>query len=53
MWKEVYQYTMLDFIGDAGGTIGIFLGISFYSIYKDILEPILEQCLTRLKKNWS
>ena len=35
---EVYQYSFLEFIGDSGGTLGIFVGISFYSIYLELIE---------------
>ena len=37
-WTEVYQYTFLDFIGDSGGTVGIFVGLSLYSIYLELME---------------
>ena len=36
--NEVYQYSALQFIGDSGGTIGVFVGMSFYSIYLDLME---------------
>ena len=36
--NEVYQYSALQFIGDSGGTIGIFVGMSFYSVYMDLME---------------
>ena len=35
---EVYHYSPLKFIGDSGGTIGIFVGLSFYSIYLELSE---------------
>ena len=39
--NEVYQYSALQFIGDSGGTIGIFVGMSFYSVYMDLMEFFL------------
>ena len=46
--NEVYQYSALQFIGDAGGTIGIFVGMSFYSIYLDLTEFII----TKVRKTF-
>jgi hypothetical protein len=46
--NEVYQYSALQFIGDAGGTIGIFVGMSFYSIYLDVMEFIM----TKIRKTF-
>ena len=46
--NEVYQYSALQFIGDSGGTIGIFVGMSFYSIYLDVMEFIM----TKIRKTF-
>ena len=35
---EVYQYSILQFIADSGGTLGIFVGISMYSIYLELIQ---------------
>lgn len=44
--EEVYQYDFLTFIGDSGGTIGVFLGFSFWSVYLDFLAPVINKiCL--------
>ena len=42
-WTEVYQYTFLDFIGDSGGTVGIFVGLSLYSIYLELMEQFYKK----------
>jgi hypothetical protein len=47
--KEVPQYTALTFIGDAGGIVGIFLGVSFLSIYEDLIGPLIERIQAVIK----
>jgi hypothetical protein len=47
--KEVPQYTTLTFIGDAGGIVGIFLGVSFLSIYEDLIGPLIERIQAVIK----
>ena len=39
--KEVYEYDMTRIISEAGGIVGIFVGLSFWSIYTDFALPIL------------
>ena len=39
--KEVYEYDMTRIISEAGGIVGIFVGLSFWSIYTDFVLPIL------------
>ena len=39
--EEVPKYTAISFISDVGGIGGIFLGISFVSIFKELLYPVL------------
>ena len=41
--QEVFSYGPLQFIGDAGGSIGVFLGISFWSVYLDFVEPFVSR----------
>ena len=48
--NEVYQYSALQFIGDSGGTIGIFVGMSFYSVYLDLMEFLMAK-IRDLQKN--
>ena len=48
--EEVYEYNFLQFIGDAGGTIGVFLGLSFWSLYLDIFDPLLNKLMQLYKK---
>ena len=40
-YQEVLEYNGNKFIGDAGGIIGIFVGLSFWSIYGDFIAPII------------
>ena len=47
--QEIYSYNGLSFIGDLGGTIGVFLGFSFWSVYLDFLEPAAYKILAYLK----
>jgi hypothetical protein len=35
--EEVPQYTAMTYIGDVGGIVGIFIGMSFWSIYEGFL----------------
>lgn len=34
--REIYDYNWIQFISDAGGIIGIFLGISFWSVHQHL-----------------
>ena len=39
--REVYVYSILDLVSDFGGSLGLFIGFSFYSLWgtaKDILK---------------
>ena len=47
--QEVYSYDGLHFIGDSGGTVGVFLGFSFWSIYLDMLEPLANKIFAYFK----
>ena len=40
--EELPRYTVISFISDVGGILGIFLGVSFWSIY-DFVAPILQK----------
>ena len=39
--EEVYEYGMIRVISEVGGIIGIFVGLSFLSIFTDIVIPIV------------
>ena len=39
--EELPRYSGFSFISDAGGILGVFLGISFWSIYSDLIGPII------------
>ena len=39
--NEVYEYDTTRIISEAGGIVGIFVGLSFWSIYSDFVLPIL------------
>ena len=38
--KEVLEYDLSRIISEVGGIVGIFLGLSFWSIYLDFIAPI-------------
>ena len=39
--EEILEYDASRIISEVGGIVGIFIGLSFWSIYLDICEPIL------------
>ena len=41
--EEIKRYTAISFISDVGGICGVFLGISFWSIYQILLLPLLNK----------
>ena len=41
--EEKPRYTAITFISDVGGILGVFLGISFWSIYQIILFPMVDK----------
>ena len=47
---EFPRYTLISFISDVGGILGVFLGISFWSLYLDLVKPILDKVETSLRK---
>ena len=38
MSEEVYEYNFYDFVSDAGGLLGIFVGFSFISGYQSLRD---------------
>ena len=48
---EMYAYTFYKFICDIGGISGVFLGISFWTIYEAVIAPLCQRCSRKsLKK---
>ena len=43
MTEERPKYTIISFISDVGGICGVFLGISFWSIYNILIFPMLNK----------
>ena len=41
--EENLKYTVISFISDAGGILGIFLGFSFWSIHSTMISPLLKK----------
>ena len=39
--KEAYVYPAISFIGELGGSLGLFLGVSFLTIF-DIFDSIVK-----------
>ena len=48
IFREDFKYTAMSFIGDVGGIVGIFIGLSFWSIYSDLISPFLSKMFTFL-----
>ena len=43
--QEYYNYDLQSFIGEVGGTAGLFLGVSFLTSISDFFESILGNCI--------
>ena len=41
--EEKPRYTAITFISDVGGILGVFLGISFWSVYQIIIFPMVDK----------
>ena len=41
--EEKPRYTAITFISDVGGICGVFLGISFWTIYQMIIFPLVDK----------
>ena len=48
-YEEVIEYDGTKFIGDIGGLVGIFVGLSLLSIIKDIVCPLIQKIITQIK----
>ena len=48
--QELPKYTAITFISDVGGICGIFLGISFISIFDCLIHPILKRLENNFRK---
>ena len=42
-FEESLKYTVITFISDVGGILGIFLGFSFWSIHATAIIPLLKK----------
>ena len=47
---EILEYDLGTMISDIGGTLGLFIGISVWSIYVDFVGPILRQIRIFIQK---
>ena len=47
--EELPRYTLITFISDVGGILGIFLGLSFWSLY-GFIAPVIQKLTIRTKK---
>ena len=45
--QQVLKYSSQSFIAEVGGVVGIFLGLSFWSLYVILLQPLLNR-LTKM-----
>ena len=50
-YKEVLEYDLSRIISEVGGIVGIFLGVSFWSIYLDFIAPIFTFLKTKLNNS--
>ena len=48
--EELPKYTPIGFISDVGGICGIFLGISFISIFDCLIDPIVKRLENNFRK---
>ena len=48
-YEEIIEYDGTKFIGDIGGLVGIFVGLSLLSIIKDIVCPLIQKIITQIK----
>ena len=45
MMQEYYIYDTTGFISSVGGTLGLFIGFSFYDVIKKFLDNIMQKAL--------
>ena len=48
--EEVPKYTAISFISDVGGILGVFLGVSFWSIHNSVIEPFISILENKIKR---
>ena len=49
MKEEVLAYPLSSLWGDGGGTVGIIVGVSFWSFYGDFISPMFNNVVQKLK----
>ena len=49
--EESLKYTGITFISDVGGILGIFLGISFWSIHSTVIVPLFTKFFKKKESN--
>ena len=40
--EEIYVIDDLDFVGSVGGSLGLFIGFSFYSYFMDFIQTLIQ-----------
>ena len=43
MVQEYYIYDTIGFISSVGGTLGLFIGFSFYDVIKKLLDYVMQK----------
>merc|ERR1712062_20284 len=41
--EEIMDYGFVNFLSDTGGIIGLWIGLSFWGLYQDVIEPIIQR----------
>ena len=49
--EEAPKYTIITFISDVGGILGIFLGFSFWSIHSAVIAPLVNKFESNFSNN--
>ncbi len=51
--EQIYKYSPQSFIAEVGGVVGIFLGLSFWSIYSGISFPLQRKLIQIMERHGS
>lgn len=46
------KYTVITFISDVGGILGIFIGFSFWSVHSALIAPIFKRFESKKKSDY-